>query len=177
MIEKNLLRRRMKEIRDGLSPVYRKEAADSCRRQVLESSFYKEADWVYTYISFDSEMDTRDLICDMLKDGKHVAVPKIQGDKMEFHEIHSLSECRPGVWGIPEPVMEACVTESGLMLMPGLAFDKEGRRLGYGAGYYDKYLALHPGHYCCGLAYKEQVIEKVPANEYDISIHYLFTPV
>ena len=172
----------MKAIRDGLPPAYREAAAQDCCRQLLLSDVYKNAKWVYTYISFGSELDTRALIGIMLDEGKHVAVPKIQGGRMYFYEIKSLADCRPGTWGIPEPEPtpgtiplniggpDTETPDAGpvLMLLPGLAFDREGNRLGYGRGYYDRYLADHPGFFCCGLAYREQLIEAVPTDEHDV---------
>lgn len=201
---KRTLRKKMKSLRDSLPNKYRKDAAAACRQLFMNSSLYEKANWIYTYISVGSELDTRDLIRDMLADGKHVAVPKVRGKVMDFWEISSLDDCRPGAFGIPEPVIgetsetESCqifrtgsdassignieilvscpAWQSGLILLPGLAFDRRGNRLGYGGGYYDRYLSSPSNLVSAAIVYPEQIIDDVPAGEYDVKVQYLITP-
>lgn len=173
----------MKEKRNALPQERRAKAAKDCLQLLRNSSLYRKADWIYTYISFDSELDTIGLIRTVLNDGKHVAVPKIQGRNMNFWEILSLEDCRPGIWGILEPVlsgMEETVKYPaeipGLILVPGLAFDRNGNRLGYGGGYYDRYLENHPGFISTALAYPIQIVDKVPSEGHDRRVDYILTP-
>ena len=107
--------------------------------------------------------------------GKHVAVPKVQGEIMHFYEITALSDCVPGAFGILEPAGEEKdrIATPGFMLVPGLAFDKNGNRLGYGGGFYDKYLASHEEIITAALGYDFQIVEKVPSESHDRRMDYL----
>lgn len=178
---KSALRKKMRALRDSLPAPYRRRVADHCKNLLLNSALFKKSEWVYCYVSVRSELDTRELIREMLRYGKHVAVPKTVNGTLDFREIRSVDECEPGMLGIPEPVcgkypwtMEPA-KEPGLMLMPGLAFDREGNRLGYGAGCYDRYLAAHPGNITAALAFPEQIIDTVPADALDVKVEHLIT--
>lgn len=176
-IDKTTLRKQMKQQRNALTSEQRESAAIGCLRQVMDLSGYNQIRWIYCYMSYLSELDTRNMIQTFLKDGKRVAVPKVQGDEMEFYEISSLSDCVSGAFGIPEPLGEgAPVTEEGWILMPGLAFDGQGNRLGYGGGFYDKYLEKHENLMKIALAYDFQVISHVSAEIYDKPVDYIVTP-
>ena len=104
-------------------------------------------------------------------DGKRVAVPKVYGDEMRFLWLDDLQQVAPGAYGIPEPIADGPVAmdETALVLMPGLAFDPEGRRLGYGGGFYDRYLAAHP-HPTIALCYDFQLLPHLDAAAHDIPV-------
>lgn len=174
---KTILRKEMQALRRGISEEEAKKAEAACMEHLIRSDLYKNHAWIYPYISYQKEMPTLHLIERMIEDGKRIAVPKVIGDEMVFYEITSLSDCQPGCMGILEPVEgKNTVTEPGLMLMPGLAFDLQGGRMGYGGGYYDKYLARYPYHCTAAWAYDFQIVEQVPMKSHDRRVDYMITP-
>ena len=122
-------------------------------------------------------VDTISLVSRFIKMGKKVAAPKVERDEIAFYEIGSIRECRPGAFGILEPASyKAPADEKGLILLPGLAFDMSGNRLGYGGGFYDKYLKSHPDYPCAALAFELQILDEVPHEEHDKTVDYIITP-
>ena len=107
-----------------------------------------------------------------LADGKRVAVPKVYGDKMKFIYLTDLTKVEKSDFGIPEPIADGPTGDdpTALVLMPGLAFDKEGHRIGYGGGFYDKFLAQEPNHPTIALCYGFQMVEDLPTEEFDIPV-------
>ena len=107
-----------------------------------------------------------------LRDGKRVAVPKVYGDTMKFIYMDDLSQVEEGYYNIPEPIADGPVAEdpTALVLMPGLAFDEKGNRMGYGGGFYDKFLAQEPDHPTVALCYAFQMVDHIPTEEYDIPV-------
>ena len=106
------------------------------------------------------------------KDGKKVAVPKVYDDEMKFIYITDMSQIAEGYMGIPEPIADEPVAEdpTALVLMPGLAFDPQGHRIGYGGGYYDKFLSNEPDHPTVALCYGFQMMEHLETEEFDIPV-------
>lgn len=177
IIDKNTLRKQMKLKRNALIREERERAAEGCLRQLRQVPGFEQVTWIYCYMSYLSELDTRQMIPVFLKEGKRVAVPKVQGSEMDFYEISNLSDCVNGAFGIPEPVGDSePITESGWILMPGLAFDLQGNRLGYGGGFYDKYLEKQDNLVKIALAYDFQVVPTVSAETYDMPVDYIVTP-
>ena len=156
--------------------ILRKEYIDSVRRNLrgqLDNISVKEADGS---IDFGGEVGTRPLMLEAWKLGKTVWVPKVHGETMDFYEITSFDELKPGAYGILEP--DAGIPASaddGLMIMPGVAFDTNRNRVGYGGGYYDRYLESHPQLHTLALAFDMQVLFEVPAEEQDIKPQLLVT--
>ena len=107
-----------------------------------------------------------------LADGKRVAVPKVYGEEMKFIYLNDLSRVAAGYAGIPEPIADGPVAEdeTALVLMPGLAFDPQGHRIGYGGGFYDKFLSREPGHKTVALCYEFQLVERLETEEFDIPV-------
>ena len=107
-----------------------------------------------------------------LRDGKRVAVPKCYGDEMKFIYLDDLSAVAEGYAGIPEPIADGPVAEdqTALVLMPGLAFDPEGHRIGYGGGFYDKFLASEPEHPTLALCYDFQIVDHLETESFDIPV-------
>ena len=101
-----------------------------------------------------------------------MAVPKVYGDKMEFLWLDDLTAVASGAYDIPEPVADEPIAddETALILMPGLAFDREGRRCGYGGGFYDKWLAQHPGHPLVALCYGFQMRDHLETDPHDVPV-------
>ena len=107
-----------------------------------------------------------------LREGKRVAVPKIYGDTMKFLYLDDLSRVEKNDMGIPEPIADTPVADdkTALVLMPGLAFTKRGDRMGYGGGFYDRFLAEEPDHPTLALCYDFQMVDSLPTEEFDIPV-------
>ncbi|MDO4261608.1 MAG: 5-formyltetrahydrofolate cyclo-ligase [Eubacteriales bacterium] len=134
-------------------------------------SVYRESGLLLAYVDAKREVETRLLMERAWEDGKTVAVPRVDGDGiMHYYMIESLRELEPGSFGIMEPKESCplCKAEEGLMLMPGVAFDERCRRVGYGGGYYDRYLEKHPGLLHIALAFEFQIFPEVPSEPHDI---------
>ena len=136
------------------------------------SAQYARAKTVYGYLPYNQEVRTVPLLERALKDGKQVAVPKVYGDEMKFIYMTDLSLTEKSDMGIPEPVADGPVAEdpTALVLMPGLAFTEKGDRMGYGGGFYDKFLAAEPEHPTVALCYQFQMVEELPTQEHDIPV-------
>ena len=108
----------------------------------------------------------------MARQGKRVAVPKVYGDEMKFIYLDDLTQIAKGYAGIPEPVADEPVAcdRNALVLMPGLAFDHQGHRIGYGGGFYDKFLAKEPNHPTLALCYDFQMLPALETDDFDIPV-------
>jgi 5-formyltetrahydrofolate cyclo-ligase len=148
---------------------------------VLKSEVFKNADTVFAYWSAGSEVDTSKIIEKALSCGKNIALPKCtdsQGN-MQFYYIDSLSDLTEGMYGIMEPEGNKAAddfTASSLCLVPALSFDSDGYRLGYGKGYYDRFLSDFKG-ISIGLAYEECLCDSLPRDEYDKKVNYIITNI
>lgn len=149
--------------------------------QLIDSYMYKTADIVLAYWSVGSEVDTRRIIDKALEDKKKVAFPKCtdKNGNMIFCYISAVSDLSDGMYGIKEPingVVADSFTESSICLVPGLSFDKCGYRLGYGKGYYDRFLSNFCGT-SIGLCYESCLCEELPREEFDKHVDYLITDI
>ena len=138
----------------------------------LATDAYRQAKTIYGYLPYNQEVRTGALLEQALRDGKRVAVPKCYGDEMRFIYLDDLSKVEKGYCGIPEPVDDEPVGDdpTALVLMPGLAFDEEGHRIGYGGGFYDKFLAAEPEHPTLALCYDFQMLPELHTEEFDIPV-------
>ena len=138
----------------------------------IKTEAYRNAKTIYGYLPYNQEVRTVPMLERAIQDGKQVAVPKIYGDEMKFIMLPDLSRVETGYAGIPEPMDDGPVAEDpyALVLMPGLAFDEEGHRIGYGGGFYDKFLAREPGHPTLALCYDFQMLPKIETEEFDIPV-------
>ena len=141
-------------------------------QKFLESDAYRACRTLYGYLPYNQEVRTVPILARALADGKRVAVPKVYGDEMKFIYLEDLSRVEVGYAGIPEPVADGPVAEDreALVLMPGLAFDPQGHRIGYGGGFYDKFLSREPGHKTVALCYEFQLVEQLETEEFDIPV-------
>ncbi len=175
--EKKQLRREMLARRDRMEPAM----ADALNRRLWEQMERCQQLWsgmpVYSYISYRCEADTRRLVRELWKRGIPVAAPRAKDGRMEFYRIRSESDLTAGYRGIPEPVCgcEKASKERALVIVPGAVFDLQGYRIGYGGGYYDRFMAREPGHETLGLAYDFQVIPRLPVEEYDLPVGRILT--
>lgn len=152
--------------------------ADIClRSQKLGQLFaasqaYQHARTIYGYLPYNQEVRTVPMLEQALRDGKRVAVPKVYGEEMKFIYLDDLTQVAKGYAGIPEPIADGPVADdkTALVLMPGLAFDPQGHRIGYGGGFYDKFLSSEPDHPTLALCYDFQVFPVLETESHDIPV-------
>jgi 5-formyltetrahydrofolate cyclo-ligase len=158
----------MLEKRNGLDAKEIARLRKRVQEFVISSKEFKSAEVVGAYYAFGSEVKT-DLILDRAKAaGKKVALPSVEGESLAFYELSSGKYLVKGRFGIMEPLPYGPVDKIDLLVVPGIAFDKKGYRLGYGKGYYDKFLAKKKiVLFSIGLAYSFQLLECLPKGKYD----------
>lgn len=171
-MDKKALRKRIREQKRAMTEEAIASASDRLAQQFFATDHYKNASVIYGYLPYNQEVRTVPILIQALRDGKKVAVPKVYGDTMRFIYLNDLSQVAPSDMGIPEPIADEPVAEepSALVLMPGLAFDRNGNRMGYGGGFYDKFLAEEPTHPTVALCYAFQLVEKIPTDDNDIPV-------
>lgn len=146
-----------------------------CQANLLESSVWRKARSVALYMAMPEEVETALLLTTGLKTGKKVFLPRIVDaakHKMQFAPCVSAATLNPGVWQILEPPPGPEPDGLDLVVLPGLAFDSTGCRLGYGGGYYDRYLGAHPEflNNLIGFCMDFQIVDCVPAGEWDLRV-------
>lgn len=178
-MDKSHLRQKMARQRNGATSTYIYNVCQAIYDGVIAWSVFQEAQSIACYVSVGKEVETHRLIEDALKAGKQVGVPvtKAKG-MMDFQQILSLDELKPARFGLLEPELDMDLVMASedvdLVLVPGLAFDRKGNRLGFGGGYYDRYLARCKA-VKVGLAYPFQVVDVVPVSDYDVPMDWLVT--
>ncbi len=132
---------------------------------------------VYGYYPLGSEVSLIPVYKFLLKGEVPLAFPRVQGMSMDFYQVFSLDDLKEGAFHVMEPdnACKKAEWEYALCFTPGSAFDREGGRFGYGKGYYDRYFEKHPRLLRAGIAYENQVEEKLPTEDFDIPINYLIT--
>lgn len=170
--QKSLLRDKFKKIRLSMSTCQKQEIDSQIADKFLSLKEYKNCDTVFAYISTDIEVDTHKIILTALSQGKKVAVPKcdIKTCTMMFYLINSFDDVSKGAYGILEPDINVCKkaqkNKNSLCIVPGLSFDESGFRLGFGKGYYDRFLSNFLGT-SVGLCYDECISHTLPHDFYD----------
>ena len=136
------------------------------------SEAYQQAKTIYGYLPYNQEVRTTQMLQKALEDGKRIAVPKCYGDELRFIYLDDLSQVEKGYCGIPEPIADGPIADdpTALVLMPGLAFTKDGARMGYGGGFYDKFLAAEPNHPTLALCYAFQMVDHLDTEAHDIPV-------
>ena len=180
-LEKQRLREERLAAREVLSEQERSVLDDRITQKLLATSEYAEATTVLTYVSVSSEVSTRMFIESALRDGKTVAVPRcLPGHCLEFVAIASLEQLVAAPFNLLEPVKELpALTEdqknNSICIVPALLVDAKGYRLGYGAGFYDRFLSTYPGKKIC-LAYQQSLSRTtLPHTAFDIGVDLVIT--
>jgi len=171
-MDKQTLRKQIREKKRAMTPAQIEEKSRILGELFVQTEEYRRAVTIYGYLPYNQEVRTGAMLEQALRDGKKVAVPKCYGDEMRFIYMEDLSAVAPGYAGIPEPVADGPVAQDGtaLVLMPGLAFDPQGHRIGYGGGFYDRFLAREPGHPTLALCYDFQMLPQLDTEEFDIPV-------
>lgn len=137
------------------------------QEHVIRSKEFQSAMVVATYFAFGSEVRTNLIIEQARKLGKMVALPRVEGNRIAFYEMSSGKYLVTGRFGMIEPLPYGPVDAINLLVVPGIAFDRKGYRLGYGKGYYDRFLSGKRGIFSIGLAYNFQLLESLPHGKHD----------
>lgn len=155
-----------------MTPRQIEEKSDALREKFLQSELYRQATAIYGYLPYNQEVRTVPMLEQALRDGKRVAVPKVIGEDMVFIYLEDFSQVEKGYAGILEPIADGPIArdQDALVLMPGLAFDPQGHRIGYGGGFYDRFLAQEPEHPTVALCYDFQMFPKLETEEFDIPV-------
>lgn len=178
MTSKKEIRALMKELRLSYAGSERENAVMAVHNKLFNTDLWKNANSIYTYVSYNGELDTYNIISQAFIENKRVFVPKTNDKSMSFFEIHDIkTDLKPGAYNIMEPVTAGeDISREGLMIIPALAFDTKKYRLGYGGGFYDRYLSRPNTHTKLAIGFDFQIIDKIPADEYDIPMDYIITP-
>lgn len=171
-MDKKELRRCIRERKRAMSEAEIIGKSTKLGELFAASPLYQQAKTIYGYLPYNQEVRTIPMLEQAMSDGKRVAVPKVVSDEMVFIYMDDLTKVEKGYAGIPEPVANGPVADDpqALVLMPGLAFDPQGHRIGYGGGFYDKFLAAEPEHPTLALCYDFQMLDYLETEEFDIPV-------
>ena len=180
---KDEVRRALSEARRSLTPPERRERSRRIAGLCRGIAGFSSAEVVCSYVDFREEVETAEFIAELLLEGRRVVVPVHEhgtAQPLVFAEIHALSEMVRNHFGILQPPRTAArlvpTAAIPLFLVPGLAFDPAGRRLGYGLGCYDRAFSdAAPGALKVGLAFELQILESVPADPHDVPMDFVVT--
>jgi 5,10-methenyltetrahydrofolate synthetase len=179
---KAALRRAVLLSRDALPGGERALLSARIVTTILDLPTYQEADFVLAYASFGTELQTDELLRRVLADGKTLVLPRVERGGLGLYEVRNLAgDLVPGTWGIREPEPDRCPRADaggvGFALIPGVAFDRRARRLGYGGGFYDRLLAggLPEGTPLVSGAFEVQILDEVPMDPHDAPVDVVVT--
>lgn len=163
----------------------RQEKSAQIAKNLFATQVYQNADIIFGYMAYRSEAETMPILEQAFAAHKCIAVPRVllsnaeQGNgTMVFCHIASLDDCVKGAYGILEPREDCPIVqpnENSLILVPGCAFTRNGLRMGYGGGYYDRYLQLYPKAVTIGYAFEEQIYDAIPSEEHDKQLDFVVT--
>ena len=171
-MDKKLLRKQIRDQKRAMTEAQIEQKSALLLHQFLACQAYRDAKTVYGYLPYNQEVRTVPMLEQALRDGKRVAVPKVYGDTMRFILLDDLTAVEKSDMGIPEPIADGPEANdpNALVLMPGLAFDSAGNRMGYGGGFYDKFLQAEPDHPTVALCYDFQMLPHLETEPHDIPV-------
>ena len=171
-MDKKALRAEIRAKKRALTEAQIVRYSEELAQKLFAHPLYQAAKSIYGYMSYNQEVRTMPILRQAQADGKRVAVPKVYGETdMRFLWLDDPARIAPGAFGIPEPVDDGPEADdpAALVLMPGLAFDPQGHRLGYGGGFYDRFLAAEP-HPTIALCYAFQLLPQLETEAHDIPV-------
>lgn len=178
---KKALREKYKQFRRDMPSDVKRQRDESILSKLTGLEAYKNAELVLTYVSTEIEVDTRKFIIRALGDGKTVAVPRcIAGTRdMDFFIIKSLDDLERGTFSVSEPIPKKCKKltrfDGAFCVVPALVYDREGFRLGYGKGYYDRFLSAHGNMYRVGICYCGCIATRLVHGRFDVPVNTIVT--
>lgn len=171
MCNKSRLRKKHKYLRNQMSLMDVIAYSESISNTVIESKAFESAKVVFAYMATMNEVHVRFIIEEALQQGKKVALPKVVDKVMVYHLVDSLDQVTLGAYNIMEPTSDCEVepNEGDLMLVPGIVFDQKGYRIGYGGGYYDRYMSRFAAvdYNRLGVCYANQLVEAIDVEAFD----------
>ena len=179
MEEKKEIRKKIFKARKEHTDAWIRENSLRITEALTQLPEYRNAERIMAYADYNHEVITRYIIEQAWKDGKEVAVPKVFGKDMVFYRLTDFSQLESGYFGIPEPKEdgEKVSWEEAMMVMPGVAFDVNCNRVGYGGGFYDVWLKCYGSQVtACGLAYDFQLRNEIPFERHDRMMDIVITP-
>ena len=147
----------------------KKEKSEVIVNKILVHPSFIKASKIGIYASLEDEVSTDRLITESLKMGKRVFLPKVNKSDMSFYEINCLADLEIGTFGVREPIGDRVDNDLDLVIVPGVAFDSNNNRIGFGKGYYDRFLK-DKTCYKIGICFKEQMVSNIPVNDWDIKM-------
>lgn len=167
--EKDRIRKEILEARKRVPELMITQRSGIICKELTQTKAYKDAESIWTYVSMPGEVQTFPLIEAAWQDGKKVAVPKVIGsDTLQFIELTSYDQLSEGYFHVLEPDYgKRAKDDDALIVMPGVSFDLTGNRIGYGKGFYDRFLAANPTHPTVALSFDFALKDKIPADEHD----------
>jgi 5-formyltetrahydrofolate cyclo-ligase len=178
---KNKLRKEIRGKRDKIAAYERKNKSEIIAEKFYLTDYYTKAYKILAYYPFGSEVDTTLLIIRALENNKSIILPKVFDRELKLYYLDKLSgQLEKSKYGIMEPITRFCrpakIKDIELAIIPGLGFDKNLNRLGYGGGFYDRLLTLIPEEIKkIALCFDIQILDSIPATEHDIKIDVLIT--
>ena len=173
--EKVALRKHLLEKRDSTSFDLMQIHSKKILSKLIKTKVISEAKSIGCYYSIGSEVQTVELMTLLLNEGKVVSLPRISENNMSFRKIEDLSKLEKGEFDIPEPKDNAPIEEKhDVLLVPCVGLDNEGNRIGYGQGFYDKYLE-GDNAIKIALSYSKQIVKSIPVTDEDISMDWIIT--
>lgn len=180
---KHELRNQYLQYRNALTKEERRTKSNKILETLSSWECFEQAESILTYCNYRSEVVTTPWIDTLLAEGKKkVYVPKVDGMDIRFFQVTSMEQLKDGYQGILEPVgdtgeftMDTGKTEKALLILPGTVFDRNGNRLGYGKGFYDRFVAKYPDMKTVALAFSCQMTEEIPAEPHDIKVQSIIT--
>lgn len=176
--KKSEIRNKVKEKRRNLDMDMAAKWDQSICEQLLNLDEIRKSFCIYCYVSAHHEVGTWKIIAALISQGKFVAVPKVIGKDMEFYAISGKTDLEEGSMGIMEP-KSTCLKIHDLkapVIVPGIAFDMQGNRIGYGGGFYDRFFKREPNHPRIAIAYDFQIFDQIPIEPHDIPVHQIINP-
>ena len=179
---KHDVRKHCERIRSAVPPEEKRILDRLIERNLLAWEIFQRAETVLCYVSFRSEISTERIMERAIEAGKHVAVPRIDNasSRMRFFFLNRSGrfDLENGAYGIPEPAQsceEVDYRDIDIVIAPGLAFTMKGDRLGYGGGYYDRFLHANPDLLRCALTYDRLILDFLPVKNNDVPVDYLIS--
>ena len=180
MENKAAIRKRIRTLRSSLTEQQTAEYSRKICQNLIKQKELCQFEQIFVYSSTQNEADLTDFIRYSWEHEIKIAFPKVHGQEMDFYEVVCLEQLEAGAFGILEPNASCnkvvpSIKQPFMMLVPGVAFSEKGYRIGFGKGFYDRYLARYPQIHTIGIAYENQICKEIPADEFDIPMDRIIT--
>lgn len=176
MLDKKYFREKMLNIRNNLDNNFVVKNSNIIQNNLLNIDEYINSKSIYIYMDINNEVNTKQIILNALDNNKKVAIPKISNNIMNFYYIQNINQVKKGYFNILEPTTnDIALDDNSLIILPGIVFSKSKNRIGYGKGFYDKYLSVNNKNIKIALCYDFQIIDSIPHTKNDIPLDIIIT--